>query len=66
MCIFENILKIGFSSACTELKNWGGKGVISVQELYQITEKYKNIYMFRDFKYVQNKGPEDLFYRIKI
>lgn len=65
LCVFEKILKIDFSSACTELKNWG-RGVISVQELYQVTEKYKNIYTFKDFKYVQNKSPEDSFYRIKI
>lgn len=42
-------------------QNWktGERGVISVQELYQVTGKYKNIYMFRDLKYVQNKSPED-------
>lgn len=50
----------------TEKKGRGEKKTISVQELYQITETYKNIYMFRFFKYVQNKSPEDSFYRIKI
>lgn len=38
-------------------KKGGGEEIISVQELYQTAEKYKNIYKFRSFKICTEQKP---------
>lgn len=40
-----------------EKKKGGGEEIISVQELYQTAEKYKNIYKFRSFKICTEQKP---------